>query len=101
MLSAGSSSPEGTSTTQPQRPAVAPSGTGWVEQAACQGLDVRLFYPDGGNRSGRARRVCAGCLVRASCLEHALTTNERWGVWGGKSEDERRAMRRQRRGAAS
>lgn len=69
----------------------------WRDLAACQGLDVRLFYPDSGQRSGPAISVCSGCRVRAACLEHALATGEAHGVWGGATEDERRAIRRARR----
>lgn len=73
----------------------------WAAQAACRGLDVRMFYPDSGKRSTPAQRVCAGCLVRAACLEHALEVGERHGVWGGATEDQRRVMRRSRGLAAS
>ncbi len=73
---------------------------GWRAQAACRGLDVRLFYPDSGTHSAPALRVCASCPVRAACLEHALDAGECHGVWGGKTEDERRALRRQRREAS-
>jgi WhiB family redox-sensing transcriptional regulator len=86
----------------------------WVEQAACAGVDPDLFFPDrGASLAGDvdehvdvadARRVCAGCPVRVECLEYALEAGEKFGVWGGTSEKERRAMRRQRlavrRGAA-
>lgn len=76
----------------------------WVEQAACAGVDPDLFFPDRGASRAAARRVCAGCPVRAECLEYALEAGEKFGVWGGTSEKERRAMRRQRlavrRGAA-
>lgn len=72
----------------------------WSAAAACRGLDVRLFYPDSGRRSGPAIAVCSGCPVRTACLEHAVVTGERHGVWGGKSEDERRAIRRARRTAS-
>ena len=76
----------------------------WVDQAACAGVDPDLFFPDRGASLADARRVCAGCPVRAECLEYALEAGEKFGVWGGTSEKERRAMRRQRlavrRGAA-
>ncbi|HEY2223757.1 WhiB family transcriptional regulator [Actinomycetospora sp.] len=81
-------------------PTVARRNDGWRSQAACRDLDVRMFYPDTGKRSGPAVAVCAGCVVRAACLEHALTAGESHGVWGGKSEDERRAIRRARKAAS-
>ena len=81
-----------------------PTATGearsWRDGAECRGLDVRLFYPDSGKGSGPAQRVCASCPVRAACLEHALEVGEPHGVWGGATEDERRAIRRQRRTAS-
>ena len=73
---------------------------GWRARAACRGHDVRVFYPDSEKGSAAALRVCASCPVRAACLEHALAAGERHGVWGGKTEDERRAIRRQRREAS-
>ena len=72
----------------------------WRDLAACAGLDVRLFYPDTGKRSTAALTVCSGCWVRGDCLEYALARDEAHGVWGGKTEDERRAIRRARRAAS-
>lgn len=79
---------------------MAPTHTTWMSAARCRGLDVRLFFPDSGQHAGPAQRVCASCPVRATCLEYALDAGEAWGVWGGATEDERRAMRWQRRAAA-
>jgi WhiB family redox-sensing transcriptional regulator len=42
-----------------------------------------------------AKAVCAGCDVRADCLEFAISTNQEYGIWGGTSEEERRVLRRQ------
>lgn len=75
-------------------------GRSWRDLAACQSLDVRMFYPDTGKGARPAQRVCASCPVRAACLEHALDVGERHGVWGGATEDERRAIRRTRRAAS-
>ena len=44
-----------------------------------------------------AKRVCSGCSVRAECLEFALANDERFGIWGGLSERERRRLRLQQR----
>lgn len=70
--------------------------TPWAAQAACRGADQTVFFPVRGELVGPARRVCAGCPVRESCLEYALANNEKFGVWGGKSERERRRIRRRR-----
>ena len=48
-------------------------------------------------REAKAKAICARCPVRDACLAYALDTGEAFGVWGGLTEDERRAMLRQRR----
>ncbi len=68
----------------------------WVEYAACAGMDVNLFFPTPGNNTRQAVAVCNACPVRAECLEHALRVPERFGVFGGKSEKDRRRMRSER-----
>ncbi len=45
-------------------------------------------------RERRAKQVCAGCPVRARCLDHAIDTDERYGIWGGLNQEERRSLRR-------
>ncbi len=65
--------------------------------AACMGLDPDLFFPERGQSLREAKEVCAECAVREDCLEHALTHFEKTGVWGGRSERERRRMRQERR----
>jgi len=72
----------------------------WFDHAACRGADGSLFYPAESNerpgerarRETKAKEVCAGCEVVESCLADALTRNELYGVWGGKNENERRAL---------
>lgn len=73
----------------------------WQDHAGCRDTDTELFYPELGKRSARAQRICAGCPVRQACLDHALRVGEAHGVWGGLTEDERRAVRRRRIEAAS
>lgn len=68
----------------------------WVSYAACGPADASLYFPRKGGSSAQAKRVCAGCPVRAECLDYALVTNQRYGVWGGTSERERRALRKER-----
>lgn len=74
----------------------------WRVKAACQGLDPSIFYPadDSDDEALAAKAVCAVCPVQDSCLEHALGSKEREGVWGGATERERRRIVRQRRRAA-
>ena len=68
---------------------------------ACRGTDPNLFFPDRGESLEPAKRICGECVVRDECLEHALLNGERFGVWGGTSERERRRLRRTRRPAAA
>lgn len=73
----------------------------WVQQALCAETDPEEFFPEKNVGNTRmARAVCARCPVTAECLEDALARNERFGVWGGLSERERREVARQRRTAA-
>ena len=69
----------------------------WRTNAACRGADPDLFFPDRGDNAAvaQALAVCAGCTVRAECLEEALSRPELLGVWGGKTAVERRQIRRQ------
>lgn len=70
----------------------------WMADAACRGL-AQLMFPDQYDVDGQmaAKAVCAKCPVKDTCLEHALTNNETFGIWGGASERERRKIRRRRR----
>lgn len=72
----------------------------WRELGACRGLEPAIFYPDDGDEALEAKSVCAGCGVRVACLEYALQSREKSGVWGGATERERRRMIRQRRRTA-
>ena len=81
---------------------------GWQAEGACHtpGVDPGWFFPAQGESDlvARAKTVCRECPVRAECLEYALTAGEHYGVWGGKSEAQRKRLRservRARRGAA-
>ena len=73
----------------------------WRLDALCAETDPEAFFPDKGGSTREAKRVCAGCPVRAECLEFALASDERFGIWGGLSERERRRVRLQRRGSIS
>lgn len=66
----------------------------WMEDAECRGLNPKMFFPERGELvSEEARAVCGECPVQRECLEYALATKERDGVWGGKSGRQRRDMR--------
>jgi len=66
----------------------------WQERALCAQTDPEAFFPEKGGSTREAKRVCLACEVRAECLEYALTHDERFGIWGGLSERERRRLRR-------
>ena len=68
----------------------------WQTQANCLGVDPDLFFPERGASTKEAKGVCRGCEVRLECLEYALQNGEKFGIWGGLSERERRRIRRQR-----
>ncbi|MEO6126452.1 MAG: WhiB family transcriptional regulator [Ilumatobacteraceae bacterium] len=68
----------------------------WQDQANCLGVDPDLFFPERGASTREAKEVCRGCVVRLDCLEFALVNGEKFGIWGGLSERERRRLRRQR-----
>ena len=71
----------------------------WRLEALCAETDPEAFFPEKGGSTREAKRVCTGCAVRAECLEFALASDERFGIWGGLSERERRRLRLQRRDA--
>ncbi|MGH8896463.1 MAG: WhiB family transcriptional regulator [Egibacteraceae bacterium] len=74
----------------------------WRDQAACVGDDTERFFPAGSTGGeaaahiAEAKVVCAGCKVSQHCLDYALDTGQHDGIWGGKTEDERRSLRRKR-----
>ena len=81
----------------------------WYEYAACRGENPELFFPIGTSGSAlrqlnEAKAVCGRCAVQSVCLEWAVLAGIDEGVWGGQSEDERRALRHRtarRRGLVS
>jgi WhiB family redox-sensing transcriptional regulator len=66
----------------------------WRDYAACAQTDPDCFFPEKGGSTREAKKVCRGCFVRVECLEYALEHQERFGIWGGLSERERRALKR-------
>ena len=71
----------------------------WQERALCAQTDPEAFFPEKGGSTREAKKVCLTCDVRGSCLEYALAHDERFGIWGGLSERERRRLRMGRREA--
>lgn len=68
----------------------------WMDRAACKGLPVAAFFPPSGGVTPATKAVCNACEVRAGCLDYALERDERFGVWGGESEADRRRLKRNR-----
>ena len=66
----------------------------WQERALCAQTDPEAFFPEKGGSTREAKRICLGCEVRDNCLEYALAHDERFGIWGGLSERERRRLKR-------
>jgi WhiB family redox-sensing transcriptional regulator len=66
----------------------------WEADAACRGMEPSLFFPINDDDSVEALNVCRACPVREECLAWALETRERFGVWGGTTERQRRSILR-------
>jgi WhiB family redox-sensing transcriptional regulator len=68
----------------------------WIADAACRGRDTAEFFPPKAGNSGHqvakaAKQICRECPVRTKCLLDHL--DERFGIWGGATERERRRIR--------
>ncbi|HWK20762.1 MAG TPA: WhiB family transcriptional regulator [Microbacteriaceae bacterium] len=66
----------------------------WQVDALCAQTDPEAFFPEKGGSTRDAKRICTTCEVKHECLEYALQNDERFGIWGGLSERERRKLRR-------
>lgn len=66
----------------------------WQDRALCAQTDPEAFFPEKGGSTREAKKICTGCEVKAECLEYALANDERFGIWGGLSERERRRIKR-------
>ena len=71
-----------------------PEEQSWQERSLCAQTDPEAFFPEKGGSTREAKKICVGCEVRAECLEYALANDERFGIWGGLSERERRRLKR-------
>lgn len=69
----------------------------WREDGSCAQVDPELFYPEKNVSPKTAKKVCAACPVKDLCLEWALENDERYGVWGGTTENERKQLRKDRK----
>ena len=72
----------------------------WQDLANCRGADPDLFFPERGASTRTAKGICRECSVQNECLEFAIVSSEKFGIWGAMSERERRKIRRQRAVAA-
>jgi WhiB family transcriptional regulator, redox-sensing transcriptional regulator len=85
----------------PSWPTPSTGDESWRLDALCAETDPEAFFPEKGGSTREAKRVCVGCDVRSECLEYALANDERFGIWGGLSERERRRIRLARRAPLS
>jgi WhiB family transcriptional regulator, redox-sensing transcriptional regulator len=78
----------------------------WMSSGVCQRADPELFFPaphgpGGEAQAEKAKSLCARCPVRGQCLSYAVATRQKYGVWGGATEEERRTMTRRNHSADS
>ncbi len=73
----------------------------WQDLANCRGANPDLFFPERGASTRTAKGICRECSVQAECLEFAIVSSEKFGIWGGLSERERRKIRRERAAIAA
>ena len=66
----------------------------WQTDSLCAQTDPEAFFPEKGGSTRDAKRICTSCEVRTECLEYALENDERFGIWGGLSERERRKLKK-------
>jgi hypothetical protein len=66
----------------------------WMTGGVCAQVDPELWFPEKGGSTREAKQLCARCPVRPECLAYALAHDERFGIWGGASERDRRRMKR-------
>jgi WhiB family redox-sensing transcriptional regulator len=75
--------------------------TDWMAIGKCREMPPTVFFPSDGLGVQAAQRICEGCAVAETCLEYALVNRIDHGVWGGRSERERRRILRRRRTVVS
>lgn len=72
----------------------------WADDALCTQVDPELFFPETAIGNRAAKRICAKCDAITECLEFALRNNEKYGIFGGLTEHERRRVKKARRAVA-
>jgi WhiB family redox-sensing transcriptional regulator len=77
-----------------RKPTAADDALAWQADSLCAQTDPEAFFPEKGGSTRDAKKICSSCEVRSSCLEYALENDERFGIWGGLSERERRKLRK-------
>ncbi|MGO2658746.1 WhiB family transcriptional regulator [Mycetocola reblochoni] len=80
-----------------RRPAAEPDeddALSWQVDSLCAQTDPEAFFPEKGGSTRDAKKICQSCSVRSECLEYALENDERFGIWGGLSERERRKLKK-------
>ena len=66
--------------------------TSWQDDGLCAQADPEAFFPEKGGSTKQAKSICNRCPVTDKCLQYALDNDERFGIWGGLSERERRNL---------
>ena len=66
----------------------------WQSDSLCAQTDPEAFFPEKGGSTRDAKKICSSCEARQRCLDYALENDERFGIWGGLSERERRKLRK-------
>ena len=66
----------------------------WADMGSCTSADPDLFFPPSGVDTAYARSICRSCPVRRECLDFALASGQKHGIWGGMTESQRRRLRR-------
>lgn len=64
----------------------------WHEDALCAHIGGDWWYPEKGESATAAKAICRACPVRAECLDYSLTWRQRFGIWGGATEHDRRDL---------
>jgi WhiB family redox-sensing transcriptional regulator len=77
-----------------QQPTEDDNQLAWQSDSLCAQTDPEAFFPEKGGSTRDAKKICVSCEVRTQCLEYALQNDERFGIWGGLSERERRKLRK-------
>ena len=77
-----------------RKPTIDDDTLAWQSDSLCAQTDPEAFFPEKGGSTRDAKKICSSCEVRTHCLEYALENDERFGIWGGLSERERRKLRK-------